>query len=97
MNNSIGNKRKGKNKKLQEKLMLKNLLLELVMKQNSKLWVLMLLWELVKASITLPVIASGKGTQMQTVSSTGIIPTPSVRDSQVVDTSGDVAWQQEAR
>ena len=32
---------------------------------------------------------------MQTVSSTGITPTPSVRDSQIVDTSGYVAWQRE--
>ena len=29
------------------------------------------------------------------VSRTGITPTPTVRDSQVVDTSGDVAWQRE--
>ena len=41
--------------------------------------------------VSLPVINSGKGAQMQTVSSTGIAPTPSISDSQVVDTSGDVA------
>ena len=45
-----------------------------------------------EASVTLPVIASGKGAQTQMVFSTGITPTPTVRDSQVVDTSGDVAW-----
>ena len=45
--------------------------------------------------VTLPVIASGKGAQTKRVSSTGITPTPSIRDSQVVDTSGDVAWQRE--
>ena len=67
----------------------------LVRKQNLRVWVLMLLWELVKHPVTLPVIANGKGAQTQTVSSTGITPTPSIRDSQVVDTSGDVAWQRE--
>ena len=48
-----------------------------------------------ETSVTLSVITSGKGAQTQTVSSTGIAPTPSIRDSQVVDTSGDVAWQRE--
>ena len=32
-----------------------------------------------ETSVTMPVIASGKGAQMQTVSSTGITPTPSVK------------------
>ena len=37
-----------------------------------------------ETSVTLPVITSGKGA-----------PTPSIRDSQITDTSGDVAWQSE--
>ena len=48
-----------------------------------------------ETSVTLPIIASGKGAQTQTMSSTGITPTPTVRDSQAVDTFCDVAWQRE--
>ena len=46
--------------------------------------------EMSETSVTLPVIAGGKGAQTKTVSSTGITPTPTVRDSQVVDPSGDM-------
>ena len=46
-------------------------------------------------SVTLPIVTSRKGAQMQTVSSTSIAPTASIRDSQIIDTSGDVAWQRE--
>ena len=37
-----------------------------------------------ETSVTLPVITSGKGAQTQTVSSTAIVPTPSIRYSQVM-------------
>ena len=42
-------------------------------------------------------MTSGKGAQTKTVSSTGIdlAPTPSIRDSQIIDTYGDIAWQRE--
>ena len=43
-----------------------------------------------KTSVTLPVITGGKGAQTQTVSSTGITCTHTVRDNQVVDSSGDM-------
>ena len=48
-----------------------------------------------KTYVTLSIVPSGKVGQTQTVFSMGIAPTPSVRDCQVVDTSGDVAWQRE--
>ena len=53
--------------------------------------------EMSETSVILPVITDGKGAQIQTVSSTGIPPTPTVRDSQVVDPSGDMTWQRESK